>query len=126
MTETCARFPQTCAISLDKGFHSPRNQSELATLVDLVVLPKKGKLSAADQVREGDPQFVRLRQQHSAVESAINALEAHGLDRCLDHGIEGFRRYVALAVVARNIQRLGAILRQQETRRRRGPYKKAA
>ena len=126
VTETCARFQQTCAISLDKGFHSPRNQSELATLVDLVVLPKKGKLSAADQVREGDPQFVRLRQQHSAVESAINALEAHGLDRCLDHGIEGFRRYVALAVVARNIQRLGAILRQQETRRRRGPYKKAA
>ena len=77
-------------------------------------------------MREGDPEFVRLRQQHSAVESAINALEVHGLDRCLDHGLDGFRRYVALAVVARNIQRLGAILRQQEAQRRRGPYKKAA
>jgi hypothetical protein len=31
------------------------------------------------------------------VESAINALEAHGLDRCPDHGLAGFQRYVALA-----------------------------
>ena len=69
---------------------------------------------------------MRLRQQHSAVESAINALESHGLDVCPDHGIVGFKRYVALAVVARNVQRLGAILRQQETDRIRGPYKKAA
>lgn len=28
--------------------------------------------------------------------------------------VDGFKRYVALAVVARNIQRLGAILRVQE------------
>ena len=126
VTETCARFPETRAISLDKGFHSPRNQSELKALVELVVLPKKGKLSAADRVREGDPEFIHLRQQHSAVESAINALEVHGLDRCLDHGLEGFKRYVALAVLARNIHRLGAILRQQEAERRRGPYNKAA
>jgi hypothetical protein len=46
-----------------------------------------------------------------------------------DHGIGGFKRYVALAVVARNLQRLGAVLRGQEAeaaRRKRGPYKKAA
>jgi hypothetical protein len=123
VTETRVRYPEVHAISLDKGFHSPRNQSELKALVDLVVLPKKGKLSAADRERESAPEFVELRQQHSAVESASNALEVHGLDRCLDHGIAGFRRYVALAVVARNIQRLGAILRQQEAQRRRGPDK---
>jgi hypothetical protein len=29
------------------------------------------------------------------VESAINALEAHGLDICRDHGIDAFKRYVA-------------------------------
>jgi len=126
VTETRTRFPETRAVSLDKGFHSPSNQIELKALVDLVVLPKKGRLCAADRLREGDPEFVALRQAHSAVESAINALEVHGLDRCLDHGLEGFRRYVALAVVARNIQRLGAVLRQQEAQRRRGPYKKAA
>jgi hypothetical protein len=91
-----------------------------------VVLAKKGRLSQADRVRESEPEFIRLRRQHSAVESAINALEAHGLDCCPDHGIDGFKRYVALAVVARNIQRLGAVLREQEAQRRRRPYKKAA
>jgi hypothetical protein len=89
-------------------------------------MPKKGKLSQARREHEAAPEFVDLRRQHSAVESAINALEVHGLDRCLDHGIDGFKRYVALAVVARNIQRLGAILRQQEAERRRGPYLRAA
>ena len=52
-----------------------------------------------------------------AVESAINALEVHGLDRCPDHGIAGFRRYVALAVVARNIHRIGAILHEKQSKR---------
>jgi len=41
-------------------------------------------------------------------------LEVHGLDRCPDHGIHGFKRYVALAVLARNIQQLGVKLRQKE------------
>ncbi|WP_319548854.1 hypothetical protein [Desulfogranum marinum] len=41
-------------------------------------------------------------------------MEVHGLDRCPDHGIYGFKRYVALAVLARNIQQLGVKLRQKE------------
>lgn len=41
-------------------------------------------------------------------------LEVHGLDRCLDHGIDGFKRYVALAIVARNIHRIGDILHKRE------------
>ena len=46
-----------------------------------------------------------------------------------DHGIKGFERYVALAVLAKNIHRLGTVLREQQKerqRRKRGPYKKAA
>jgi len=43
-------------------------------------LPKKGKRSAADQACKGDPEFIRLRRRHSAVESAINALEVPSLD----------------------------------------------
>ena len=94
-----------------------------------MVLPRKGKLSQANKQLESETEFVQLRQKHSGVESAINALEHHGLDRCPDHGLDGFKRYVALAVVSRNIQRLGAILRQQEKEkeaRKRGRYKKAA
>ena len=127
--ETRERFAQLTTVSMDKGFHSPANQRDLAERLERVVVPKKGKRSAAEQERESHPEFIRLQRQHSAVESAINALEAHGLDRCRDHGIHGFKRYVALAVVARNVQRLGAILHDQareRARRQRGPRKKAA
>jgi hypothetical protein len=126
LEETCARFPETTSASMDKGFHSPANQRALAALVPFPVLPKKGKCSAAEAAREGDPEFIRLRRRHSAVESAINALEVHGLDRCRDHGIAGFKRYVALAVVARNIQRLGAILQAEAQERERRGRKRAA
>jgi hypothetical protein len=127
--ETKQKFPTLRAVSMDKGFSSPANQEVLKSRLECVVLPKKGKLSQADKARESEPEFVNLRKQHSAVESAINALEVHGLDKCPDHGLNGFKRYIAMAVVARNIQRLGAVLRQQEqeaAQRKRGPYKKAA
>ena len=124
--ETKQNYGTLRSVSMDQGFHSKDNQASLKEIVEDVVMPKKGRLSAVDRASENDPEFVRLRQQHSAVESAINALESHGLDLCRDHGIAGFKRYVAMAVVARNIQRLGAIIRQQEAERIRGPYKKAA
>ena len=127
--ETRQKFPTLRAVSMDKSFYSPANQEELKSRLECVVLPKKGRLSQADQARESAPEFVDLRKQHSAVESAINALEVHGLDKCRDHGLNGFKRYIAMAVMARNIQRLGAVLRQQEqeaAERKRGPYKKAA
>jgi len=111
--ETQAQFSDLRVCSFDKGFWSPANRTELEKRLDLLVLPKKGKLSLKDQAAQQSDEFIRSRRQHSAVESGINALEVHGLDRCLDHGIDGFRRYVAMAVVARNIQKLGAILHAQ-------------
>jgi transposase, IS5 family len=101
--QTQTRFPAVKAMSFDKGFHSPSNQTELKQRLENVILPKKGRLSEADKARESDPEFIRLRRQHSAVESAINALGVQGLDKCPDHGIDGFKRYVSLAIVARNI-----------------------
>ncbi len=112
--ETRARFAQLCVCSFDKGFYTPSNRQELQEQLDKVVLPKKGKWSKKDREIETDDEFIRARKGHSAVESAINALEVHGLDRCPDHGIDGFKRYVALSVVARNIQKLGAILLEKE------------
>jgi hypothetical protein len=109
-----ARFTDLRQCSFDKGFHTPSNQKALRERLDLAVLPRKGRLSqAAQQIEQADA-FQEARRAHSAVESAINALEVHGLDRCLDHGLHGFKRYVSLAVVSRNIQILGAILRKQE------------
>jgi hypothetical protein len=117
--EAKQRFANLNACSFDKGFHSPNNQLALKQQLELVALPRKGKLSQSAQATEQSEEFVQARRKHSAVESAINALEVHGLDRCLDHGIDGFKRYVALAVVARNIHRIGAILWQQEQKRAR-------
>jgi IS5 family transposase len=127
--ETLKRFPTLSGMSFDKGFHSVKNQKELASLLEQVTLPKKGRLNEAEQARESSPEFKQHRWQHSAVESAINALEHNGLDVCPDHGIEGLKRYVSLAIVSRNIKRLGAVIRQQELekeKRLRGSYKKAA
>lgn len=111
-----ASFPTLRAVSFDKGFHSPGNRLELEEKLDLVAMPKKGKHSAADRERETAPEFVKARHKHSAVESAINGLENFGLDMCPDHGIVGFKRYVALAVLARNIHRLGVVVRERNVR----------
>ncbi len=124
--QTQERFAWLAAVSYDKAFHRPGHQAELKQHVEPVMLSNKGRLSKADQARQSEPEFIRLRRQHSAVESAINALEAHRLAVGPDHGIDGFKRYVALAVLARNLERLGAGRLDQGVKRRRGPYQKAA
>ena len=122
--ETKARFKSLEACSFDKGFHSPENQEQLAKLLTICVLPRKGKLDVEERKYESRGSFKELRRAHAAVESGINALENHGLDRVLDYGLDGFERYVALAIVARNVQRLGCKLQEielaalQHTRRR--------
>ena len=115
--EAKKRFPDLKMCSFDKGFHSPENQAALTELLEMVALPRKGKLSQQARAIEQSNAFIKARRNHAAVESAINALEVHGLDRCLDHGIDGFKRYVAMAVLARNIHRIGDILKQQEQKR---------
>jgi len=112
--EAQQRFPQLNSCSFDKGFYTPQNLVELGSFLDKVFLPKKGRLSNNDKAREHSEEFVQARYKHAAIESAINALENHSLDRCPDHGINGFKRYVALAVLARNIQILGHIIQQKE------------
>ena len=131
VTETQQHFPSLNACSYDKGFHSPANQTDLVKHLEQVVLPKKGKLSSEEKIKTHTSAYRKSRRQHSAVESAINALEQHGLNRCPDHGIDGFKRYVALSVLARNLQRIGAILTEKERaamrrKLRREPYPQAA
>jgi len=113
------RFANLAGSSFDKGFYSPENKRQLANILDYVILPKKGRLSIQDQSIEQSEEFIEARGKHSAVESSINALENHGLDRCLDHGLHGFKRYVALSVLARNIQILGHLIQQKELKRQK-------
>jgi len=108
--EAKQRFSGLSTCSFDKGFHSPENQIALAKRLDVAAVKRKGKLSKSAYAIEHSDEFLQARKKHSAVESAINGLEVHGLDRCPDQGIDGFKRYVALAVLARNIHRIGALL----------------
>ncbi len=115
--ETQQKFPELNTCSFDKGFHSKENQSALADILEVVALPRKGRLSKEAQEIEKSDSFVKAKQKHSAVESSINALEVHGLDQCLDHGIDGFKSYVGLAIVGKNIDRIGSLIQRAEQRK---------
>lgn len=100
--------------SFDKGFYTKDNKAELGLFIEKVIMPKKGKLNKTEQEEEHRPLFKKLRNKHSAVESNINALGFRGLDRCPDKGFAHFKRYVAMAVCAYNLHRIGAELQRQE------------
>lgn len=117
-------FPNLNSVSYDKGFHSKKNQEILSEKLDFLVMPRKGKLSEAAKEIEHAPEFIKARHQHSGVESAINALECHGLDVCPDKGLDAFKRYVSLAAMARNLQRIGAILSMQVCKKEKRAHEK--
>ena len=111
------------SISFDRGFYSKLLRQVLEKDFQQVVLPKPGYKSAAQQSLEQEETFVQLQQAHSTVEANIHQLESNGLDTCPDKGEDGFRRYVALGVVAYNLQRLGNLLLNQD---RQQHYRKKA
>jgi len=97
--------------SFDKGCWSPDNLKALKQIVEVVCLPKKGRLDVAAKLREGSAAFRRARRWHPGVESAIHALVVgNGLAVCRDRGQEGYERYIALGVLGRNLHTLGRIL----------------
>ena len=129
MREVKGRYPSLSSCSFDKSFYTPANKTQLEGILDLVVLPKKGRLTKEESAFQSSDEFVRERGKHAAVESGINALENHGLDRCLDHGFRGFERYVALAVLSRNIQILGTAIWKKELanlQREQAAFRKAS
>jgi hypothetical protein len=105
------------SLSFDKGFTRGEDRALLGLYIPEVVMPKRGKKTAAEAARESEKKFVALRRAHSAVESDINALEHHGLDRCLDAGLDGYRRYVGFGVLAYNLHQIGRELLEQKRAR---------
>ncbi len=128
--ETKAKYLNLATCSFDKGFHSPTNQEELKKLLQVVALPRKGKLSKQNQELQSSQDWQEAKKGHSAIESCINGLQVSSLDKCPDKGEESFDVYVSLAILARNIQRLGKILikkeRKREARSKRQMLKLAA
>ncbi len=117
--------------SFDKGFWSKDNFAILQEAdIERVILPKKGRHNKEDKERESDPEYKKLRNAHSAIESNINMLEHHGLNRCMDKGLHGCKRYVGLSVLAYNLHILGNTLKAkakaEEERRKKQRLKAAA
>ena len=117
--------------SFDKGFWSKDNFAILQEAdIEQVILPKKGRHNKEDKERESDPEYKKHRNAHSAVESNINMLEHHGLNRCMDKGLHGCKRYVGLSVLAYNLHIFGNALKAkekaEEERRKKQVLKAAA
>lgn len=105
------------SLSFDKGFTRADDRELLRLYVPTVVMPKRGKKNAAETAEEHGKQFVALRHQHSAVESDINSLEHHGLNRCLDVGYDAYQRYAGYGILAYNLHVIGRELQAQARRR---------
>jgi len=97
------------AWSFDRNFGSKQNREELGQTVDCLVMPKKGKLSEKSRAQEQAQDFRKYKRKHATVEANIAHLEHLGAGKCPDKGIEGFKRYVGLSVLAYNLHRLGKI-----------------
>jgi hypothetical protein len=111
------------AASFDKGFWTPNNLERLSEIIPLVVLPKKGKRRKVDQQREGTKTFGKIRKWHAGVESRIHALvSGNGMGVCRDKGVIAYERYIAAAVMGRNLQTLGTVLLAKEREKRKKEY----
>ena len=98
--------PRLCVKNADYGV-------VLATVFDAITqVCEQDKISA-------DAEYKTLRRKHSAVESNINALERHALDRCPDRGIDNFKKYVSMSVLAHNIHQIGALVQNKMQKQNR-------
>jgi IS5 family transposase len=98
------------SLSSDKGFSKMEDRELLELFIPDIIMPKKGKLSQKEKERQNQKQWKKLKNAHSAVESNINCLEHHGLDRCPDKGYKAYQRYVGLGVLSYNLHRIGNAL----------------
>lgn len=99
--------------SFDKGFSSRMNKEKLdSSNLGKSILPKKGKKNIEEKERESRKEYKKLRNKHSAIESNINMLEHHGLDRCPDKGLYSFKRYVGFGILAYNLHIIGNHLQE--------------
>jgi IS5 family transposase len=96
--------------SADRGVFSDDNETEAKNRgIQRVVLPKPGKKSEKRRQHEKQPWFRKVRKWHAGVEGRISVLKrCYNLDRCLNHGQDGFHRWVGWAVIAHNLNKIGS------------------
>ena len=99
----------------DRGLYSPDNDAYARQKgVKHPVLPKRGRKSEQRRQYEAQPWFKRGRRFQAGIEGRISVLKRkHGLDCCLDHGEEGFDRWVGWGVIAGNLAVMGRALAEE-------------
>lgn len=102
------------SLSYDRGFFSALAKEGLNKFYDKVIMPKPGKKNFAQQQEESSDSFVEKKRHHSGVEGNINSLEHTGLDKCPDKGIQSFKNYASLGVLAYNLRQLGKWIKRLE------------
>lgn len=92
-------------MTADRGSWSLDNESyALQEGVKKVVLPKAGKRSAERLEHEHQPWFRKGIRFRAGIEGRISVVKrAQRLDRCLNHGEEGFFRWVGWGIVGANL-----------------------
>jgi len=96
----------------DRGLDSPDNEAYAREKgVKRVILPKRGRKSEKRRAYEAQSWFRRGRRFQAGIEGRISVLKRkHGLDRCLDHGDDGFEKWVGWGVIAGNLTVMGRAL----------------
>ncbi len=99
----------------DRGLYTPENETRARDRgVKHVVLPQVGRLSKARQQHERQRWFRRGFRFRAGGEGRIHVLKRdYGLDRCRDHGEDGFGRWVGWGILTHN---LAQIARSQAAR----------
>ena len=98
--------------SADRGVYSPDNEEYAHRKgVKRVVLPKPGYKSKQRREYEAQSWFKRGRRFQAGVEGRISVgKRKHGLDCCLDHGEDGFDKWVGWGIIANNLTVMGRTL----------------
>jgi hypothetical protein len=103
--------------SFDRGFYSKENETQLQEIIKHPCLPKKAPSEFEAQKKVESVRFHESRKRHPGIESAIGALQSgNGLKRSRDRTEVGFKRYIALGILGRNLHTLRKLLIQQNAR----------
>ena len=96
--------------SADRCVFSSDNETEAKNrAVQRIVLSKPGKKSEKRRQYEKQPWFRVARKWHAGVEGRISVLKrCYNLGRSLNHGQDGFHRWVGWGVITHNLNRIGS------------------
>ena len=103
------RKPRT--VTADRGYGEKSVDEALADLgVRTVVIPRKGKPSAARRAQEHRPAFRRTVKWRTGSEGRISALKRqYGWDRTRIDSTEGARIWTGHGILAHNLVKIGAL-----------------